>query len=138
MTSASTVGVIRVYHMVPLKFAKANIELRRLKIATFSDANDPFEAKALNLRGRHNREARKLLNHFRASQDEQTGMLCFSRSWTNPVLWSHYAEGHKGVSLGFDIKADLVEEVRYKDELLTTRLSDETDPFELPDELQRA
>ena len=78
-------GFDRVYHLAPLRFAKTNIEFRRLKVATFSDANNPFEAKALNLRGRRNREARKLLNEFKASQDEQTGMLCFSRAWTNPV-----------------------------------------------------
>lgn len=131
-------GFDRVYHLAPLRFAKTNIEFRRLKVATFSDANDPFEAKALNLRGRRNREARQLLKEFKASQDEQTGMLCFSRTSTNPVLWSHYAEGHKGVCLGCDVKADLLEPVEYTDSLLTARLNDETDPSELPDELQRA
>ena len=135
---APPAGFDRVYHFLPLRFAKMNIEFRRLKVATFSDANDPFEAKALNLRGKRNREARRLLNQFKASQDEQTGMLCFSKDWTNPVLWSHYADGHKGVCLGFDVNAGLLEPVEYTDALLTARLSDETDPFELPDELQRA
>jgi hypothetical protein len=40
-------------------------------------------------------------------------MLCFSADWHNPVHWSHYAEKHRGVCLGFDVPADLVTLVRY-------------------------
>ena len=30
-------------------------------------------------------------------------MVCFSRKWQNPLLWSHYADKHKGLCLGFDV-----------------------------------
>jgi len=30
------------------------------------------------------------------------GLLCFSRNWHNPVLWSHYADKHRGICPGFD------------------------------------
>jgi hypothetical protein len=33
------------------------------------------------------------------------GLLCFSENWSNPVQWSHYAEGHQGICLGFDVTA---------------------------------
>ena len=56
---------------------------------------------------------------------------------SNPVLWSHYADKHKGVCLGFDVKEDLLEEVKYADELLRVRLSDDEDPPLIPDELQQ-
>jgi hypothetical protein len=39
------------------------------------------------------------------------GLLCFSRDWQNPVLWSHYAAKHRGICLGFD--ADDVLTVTY-------------------------
>src|ERR1700681_4254027 len=93
-------------HLTLLEHAKTNIQFRRLKVAMFSDANDPFELLALNCRGRGKREARKVLRQFKESQDDETGVLCFSRSWSNPVLWSHYADKHKGVCLGFDVKED--------------------------------
>jgi hypothetical protein len=60
-----------------------------------------------------------------------------SRSWENPVLWSHYAEGHKGVCLGFDVKEELLEEVKYADELLKARLNDSDDPPTIPADLQQ-
>ena len=42
------------------------------------------------------------------------GMLCFSANWSNPVQWSHYADFHRGVCLGFAIsdQAELYK-VRY-------------------------
>lgn len=33
---------------------------------------------------------------------QSLGILSFSRSPTDALLWSHYAEGHRGVCLGFD------------------------------------
>lgn len=127
---------VRAYHLVQLAHAKTNIESRRLKVATFADANDPFELLALNLRGRGKRDVRKALKAFKEAQASEIGMLCFSRTWSNPVLWSHYAEGHKGVCLGFDLREDSIEEVDYAPEPLTARLSDEQDPPFIPDDLQ--
>lgn len=33
---------------------------------------------------------------------QSLGILSFSRNATDALLWSHYAEGHGGISLGFD------------------------------------
>lgn len=41
------------------------------------------------------------------------GLLCFSKNWRNPVLWSHYAESHTGICLGFDIPDEILGEVNY-------------------------
>lgn len=41
------------------------------------------------------------------------GLLCFSRNWHNPVLWSHYAECHAGMCLGFDAPDDHIHRVAY-------------------------
>ncbi len=30
-------------------------------------------------------------------------MLCFSRDWRNALLWSHYADKHNGMCVGFSI-----------------------------------
>jgi hypothetical protein len=112
-------GFIRAYHLTKLEHATSNIRSRRLKVATFEDANDPFELLALNLRGSENRSARKVLSQFKEAQRTQLGMLCFSRHWESPVLWSHYADGHKGVCLGFDVAEDVLDDVTYVDDLLT-------------------
>ncbi|CUS37678.1 DUF2971 domain-containing protein [Candidatus Nitrospira nitrificans] len=43
----------------------------------------------------------------------QYGVLCFSRTWRNPVLWSHYADKHRGICLGFDVPDHLLKSVTY-------------------------
>lgn len=127
---------IRVYHLTTLEHAKSDIQFHRLKVATFEDANDPFELLALNCRGRSNREARHLLRQFKQLHADKMGMLCFSRSWSDPVLWSHYADKHKGVSLGFDVREDLIDAVSYEPELLRANLSDDDDTPTIPEDVE--
>lgn len=33
---------------------------------------------------------------------QNTGVICFSSSKNNILLWSHYANGHTGFAVGFD------------------------------------
>jgi hypothetical protein len=62
----------------------------------------------------HKREIRQLLRRFKASQNSKMGLLCFSKNWTDPLLWSHYATKHKGFCLGFDLRrGEEVQEVLY-------------------------
>jgi len=79
---------LRAYHLTSAEHGISSISLRRLKFARFSEANDPFELMALNS---HKREIRQLLRRFKASQNSKMGLLCFSKNWTDPLLWSHYA-----------------------------------------------
>jgi hypothetical protein len=43
-------------------------------------------------------------------------MLCFSKDWHDPVLWSHYADKHKGICLGFDVPDELLRDVTYTED----------------------
>jgi len=40
-------------------------------------------------------------------------MLCFSLDWQNPLLWSHYADRHRGLALGFDVDERILKRVSY-------------------------
>lgn len=42
------------------------------------------------------------------------GIICFSGQWQNPVIWSHYAAKHTGLSLGFEIDDDPLQKVKYQ------------------------
>lgn len=104
---------MRAYHFVPADHGLENIKLRRLKLAGLADLNDPFEARAIALGNRARRRAfEKYVEQF--SKDK--GILCFSRNWKNPVQWSHYADRHRGICLGFDIPDDMVTAVTYRSE----------------------
>ena len=91
---------MRVYYFTGAQFALSNLALRRIKISRFEDLNDPFELLAVNLADKKHRVA------FRAIKDrinKTKGLICFSRAWSNPVLWGHYAEKHTGICMGFDV-----------------------------------
>jgi len=104
---------IRAYHLTSSDHGISDISLSRLKVARFAEVNDPFELMALNS---HNREIRRLLRRFKVSQNSEMGLLCFSRNWTHPLLWSHYASKHEGICLGFDLRpGNELQEVRYEE-----------------------
>jgi hypothetical protein len=48
------------------------------------------------------------------------GLLCFSATWHDPVVWAHYSDKHKGLCLGFEVpeNKDLYKRVRYVPERL--------------------
>ena len=107
------------YHFLSARFALCDIEKRRLKVATFDDMNDPFELFGINLK---NKKKRVELRKWRDFAAKRFGALCFSREWSNPLLWSHYGDGHRGICLGFGIGQDELERIHYVQE----RPEDET------------
>lgn len=113
----------RAYHFVPATHALSNLLHRRLKIATFDDLNDPFELWAV---AQPNQTLRRGLRRWKECMACDYGVLCFSRTWANPVLWSHYGDRHRGIALGFDINAEMVKEVTYTRSRPQFRTADES------------
>ena len=111
---------MRLYHFCEAKFALSNIEQRRLKVARISALNDPFELFAPDLR---NSIQRRVFIRNKKEADRRFGLLCFSRGWHNPVLWSHYADKHKGICLAFDVADRLLMRVKYSARRLEVRRS---------------
>lgn len=124
---------VRAYHLTSSEHAVSDIERCRLKVARFSEVNDPFELLGLNC---HDPKMRKLTMHFRESQNSRIGLLSFTTNWTNPLLWSHYAARHKGICLGFDLSRSTVQTVEYEDERLRAALPDDKDPERIPKAIQ--
>jgi hypothetical protein len=91
---------MRLYHFTHAKHALEDIYKRRLKIAQFSDLNDPFELMCVDVSGYEHELA---FNLYKPKVAEKFGILCFSEKWKSILQWSHYAERHKGISLGFDV-----------------------------------
>lgn len=101
---------MRVFHFVGATHGIENIQRRRLKIATLYELNDPFELISMDF---FNEGIRRALHFVRANMDQSFGMICFSRHWHNPVQWSHYADSHRGVCLGFDVPDSQLVRVTY-------------------------
>ena len=113
---------MRVYKFYSKRWGLEALYRRRLKIATLQDLNDPFEFGAVSKRDKRDR---KNLEDFKKAMFTDKGLICFSRNWRNPVIWSHYSDSHKGLALGLDINDEIAMNVKY----VKRRL-------EIPDELR--
>jgi hypothetical protein len=104
---------MRLYYFTGLHHALSNLALRRLKISRVSELNDPYELLGADLRDPVLRAG------YEAMRDQlgvNRGMICFSRSWHEPVMWSHYADRHRGVCLGFEVADDMIFPISYSDD----------------------
>lgn len=106
---------MRVYHFLNRKYGLQALRRKRLKVSLIDQLNDPFELVGF---ASHNRDERKALAEVKAGLARFSGMLCFSDKWSNPVQWSHYADRHRGLCLGFDVPEGLLTPVRYRSKRL--------------------
>lgn len=92
-----TTAIKQVFKFLNADHAIEDLRHRRLKVSEYTDMNDPFELRGFLVGDDSLQLAmQKVL-------PSQFGALCFSRTWSNPLLWSHYANKHKGICLGFDL-----------------------------------
>jgi hypothetical protein len=124
---------IRAYYLTSAEHGISNISLNRLKVARFSEVNDPFELWALNT---HISKIRKFIGRNKDLQNSKTGLLCFSKNWTNPLLWRHYADKHKGICLGFDLRRNEVIETIYEEKRIRIESSTRGATLSIPTNLQ--
>ena len=78
------------------KHGLENLLNQRIKASTFDSLNDPFEL--LSFRAISHRE-KYTLNELKRKTAQKFGILCFSKIWSNPVQWAHYAQKHEGLCI---------------------------------------
>lgn len=101
---------MRVYHFVNADHGLENIAKRRVKLATLSDLNDPFELFWLTSK---DRAVRTAIRRSKTALNRVVGLLCFAPNWSNPVMWGHYADRGRGLCLGFDVPDQYLAAVDY-------------------------
>ena len=99
-----------VFKFIGKQYGIEALTKRRLKISRIKDLNDPFELLGPNL---SDPNVRLAFSNMKNDLDNKYGILCFSKSWKNPVVWSHYADCHQGLCLGFRIPDYLLMRVIY-------------------------
>lgn len=109
---------MRGYYLTSEKWALQALKMRRLKLSRFEEMNDPFELLGVELKTKVDR---KIFYQIKKELHEEAGVLCFSRTWHNPVMWSHYGDKHNGICLGFDLLKKWTYPVTYE----VSRLKDE-------------
>jgi hypothetical protein len=93
---------MRVYKFLNAQYALDSILSGYIKLSTVDELNDPFEFKGVNFIKAKIENNDPLINILK-----KFGLLCVSKKFSNPTLWSHYADSHRGIALGFDISKNI-------------------------------
>jgi hypothetical protein len=88
---------MRAYKYLSCELALKTVVEHRIKVSEFADMNDPFELMAVKFSNRN------VQDMFAEYIRDDVGALCLSSEWNNGLLWSHYADKHRGLCLGFEI-----------------------------------
>ncbi len=107
---------MRVYKFLSCKYGLRALRERRLKITQVVELNDPYELLPFDL---SDPRLRAGLLKAKEQLGAGKGLVCFSAGWSNPVIWSHYAECHRGLCLGFDVEDIKAWRVEYVEDLLS-------------------
>ena len=85
----------------------------RLFAAPYFDLNDPMEGHYLYREGELDSDVRDLIK----GQKDKLRLCSLSKNVKNELMWSHYAEGHRGVAVGVEVNESSCElrDVTYGD-----------------------
>ena len=98
----------RLYHFVCDDFGFQNIQNRRLKLSFPDQVNDLFEFMPFDFGKEDEGRRRRLFwQTARAEYSKTQGFISFSKHWSVPTMWAHYANNHGGICLGFDLPQSL-------------------------------
>lgn len=89
------------YKYVGFDAGLAILETQTIGFSLPRDFNDPFEGTALALKGKVagiSVESGAVRNRF----INKYAVLSLTRAPLNPLMWSHYADSHKGMVIGID------------------------------------
>jgi len=108
------------YHFLSSEHAIENLKRKRRKVTTIdNDINDPFELMPYR---RYEFEKRQQYIQVFKSVAQKWGILCFSQTWQEPLLWAHYADNHKGIALGYEMPEGGLKKVDYVSNPIRTEI----------------
>lgn len=102
---------MKAYKFLNARYAIQAIKEQRLKLSHIDDLNDPFELLYASFADACDR---KRLEEFKQVNMATYGLHCFSKNFSNPLLWSHYAERHRGMVLEFEIQDEDCFDINYE------------------------
>lgn len=116
-----------IYRFLPASSAIKSLLDRTLRASEISKLNDPYDsvpgilnAPKPSLENKEaNRPHRSIDEFIRTFTNQRIKLISFSKKATDPVLWAHYADNHRGICLAFDPSAypeHAFAEVQYSDE----------------------
>ncbi|ERS03004.1 hypothetical protein Q673_18565 [Marinobacter sp. EN3] len=91
------------YKYVSFEGGMAIINNSSIGFSSPKDFNDPFEMSAFKYEDEERRELEEIAVPIVKSRcNDNFGVLSLTRQPLNALMWSHYADSHKGIVIGFD------------------------------------
>ena len=109
------------YHFLSSRNAIHDLERKMIRVSPLETLNDPFELSPWLRYG--DIKVRKGFHDVRKAISKKDGLLCFSKSWSKPLLWGHYADKHKGIAIGFETSNYEILKVNYVTERVKLELT---------------
>lgn len=94
-------NALLLYRFMDERWGLEAIMFRRFRVSRLMDLNDPFEWR-FGIEGhdpQKEAEALKWAEDYAEKVHKFTGVLSYSGTASQPVLWSHYANKHRGLAL---------------------------------------
>ena len=85
---------------------------KRLYMATYSELNDPMEGAYL-VSGNNSNATNQWLQLLRSAKNDWR-ICSFSKNYNNVLMWSHYADSHKGCCIECEVVSKSVNIVNVK------------------------
>jgi hypothetical protein len=97
-------ATVKIHRYLEAKWALKTLRERRLKVSHIKGLNDPFEWWIGTIADdlEHATAGREAFDEFVDRLNKQFGMISYSAELSDPVIWSHYADKHKGIALEFE------------------------------------
>lgn len=105
------------YRFLPVEGALRTLSSWQLRVGRISELNDPHEWRIgfKNIPAGQEEAVRKIADGILKEHDRMFGIFCFSATLSDPVLWSHYADKHRGVCFEVEhlVLPGVLRKVRY-------------------------
>lgn len=95
---------ITLYKYMTADHAKTSITKKRVKLSLLHDLNDPYEMVPclVDALGAPLYAAEKVRSAVYDSIKNKHAIICMSTAIDQPLLWSHYADKHRGIVMAFN------------------------------------
>jgi len=110
-----------VYRYLNEQYALEALQTKTWKVGRLLELNDPADCQPILVNAPPQNtpeEETSFATRYLSGLYEDVGVVCFSNEITDPVIWSHYADSHRGIALGFDFdpgSGDTLHKVTYQD-----------------------
>jgi len=95
---------MRIYRYLSLEYGIKALQEKKLRVGRLNELNDPYDCSPhmVDVPGIAGGESLHFDTGYLSGFSKHFGILCYSTEISDPVVWSHYADSHKGIVLGFE------------------------------------